>query len=36
LGQTKEFIKGTTEKKNIIKAKEIDYFNRRSAMFVIN
>jgi hypothetical protein len=36
LGQTEEFIKGTTEKEDIIEAKEIDYSNRRSAMFVIN
>jgi hypothetical protein len=36
LGQTKEFIKGTTEEKDIKKPKKIDYFNRRSVMFVIN
>jgi hypothetical protein len=36
LGQTKEFIKGTTKEKDIKEAKEIDYFDRRSAMFVIN
>jgi hypothetical protein len=36
LGQTKEFIKRTTKKKNIKEAKEINYFKRRSAMFVIN
>jgi hypothetical protein len=36
LGQTKEFIKGITEKEDIREAKEINYSNRRSAMFVIN
>jgi hypothetical protein len=36
LRQTEEFIKGTTEEKNIRKAKEIDHSDRKSAMFVIN